>query len=118
MNWIVVFSCILAGELEDNFGAARMRGKEVSDIVDIAVQNNPTAVWGIVLRDCGELASCISRRNSFAEKEESTYPPRRRTTLPSLLYPSRSLNASHTMQKQNDRNQAIAKLYITVLHLN
>lgn len=52
MNWVVFFSGVLAGELEDDLCAARVFGEEVGYIVDIAVKNDPAAVFGRVLFDC------------------------------------------------------------------
>lgn len=51
MDGVVFFGCVGAGELEDDFGAARVLGNEARYIVDIAVENNPAAFCRVMLRD-------------------------------------------------------------------
>ena len=52
MDGVVVFCCIAAGELKDYFGAARVGGEEFRDVPDVAVEADPAAFWGVVLRNC------------------------------------------------------------------
>jgi hypothetical protein len=52
VDWIVFLGCVLAGQLEDNLRAARVLGYEFGYIVDVAVEDYPTAVFAPVLRDC------------------------------------------------------------------
>ena len=52
MDGVVFFGCVGARELKDNLAATRVLGDEASDIVNIAVQNNPAALCRIVLRNC------------------------------------------------------------------
>lgn len=51
VDGIVFFGGVLAGELEDDLGSARVFGEEVGNIVDISVENDPAAVCGSVLRN-------------------------------------------------------------------
>lgn len=51
MNRIVFFRGVLARELEDDLGAARMLWQEARYIVDIAVQDDPAAFSRVVLCD-------------------------------------------------------------------
>lgn len=51
VDGIVFFGCVGAGELEDDFGAARVLGDEARYIVNVAVQNYPAAFRCVVLRD-------------------------------------------------------------------
>jgi hypothetical protein len=59
MNGVVLLGCIFTSKLEDDPGAAGVRGDEVGDVVDIAIQNNPATLWGIMLCDCCVSASCM-----------------------------------------------------------
>lgn len=52
MDGVVVFCCVAAGELEDYFGAAGVGGEEFCDVPDVAVEADPAAFWGVVLRNC------------------------------------------------------------------
>jgi hypothetical protein len=51
VDGVVFFGCVGAGELEDDFGAARVLGEEARYIVDIAVEDYPAAFCRLVLRD-------------------------------------------------------------------
>lgn len=53
MDRIVLFGRIGAGELENDFAAARVLGNEARYIVDIAVEDYPAAFCCVVLCDCG-----------------------------------------------------------------
>ena len=53
MDGVVVFCGVLAGEGEDDFGAAWVFGEEVGYVVDFAVEDYPAAVLCAVLCDCG-----------------------------------------------------------------
>jgi hypothetical protein len=51
VDGVVVVGGILAGEGEDDLGATWVLGEEVRDVVDVAVEDDPAAVWGVVLGD-------------------------------------------------------------------
>jgi hypothetical protein len=51
VDGVVFFGCVGAGELENDFGAARVLREEARYIVDIAVKDYPAAFCRLVLRD-------------------------------------------------------------------
>lgn len=52
MDRIVFFRRVGAGELDNYFCAAWMLGKEIGDVVDVAVENDPAALCCVVLCNC------------------------------------------------------------------
>jgi hypothetical protein len=75
MDWIVFFGCILAGQLKDDFRTAGVFGDEFCYVVDIAVENDPTAVFGSVLRDCFLWVEVISLCGWFVRKGKESGSP-------------------------------------------
>lgn len=57
MDGVVFFGCILAGETEDYFGTAWVRGEEGGYVVDGAVENYPAGIGGRVFGDCGSVST-------------------------------------------------------------
>ena len=53
MDGIVFFGCILTGQLKDDFCTAGMFGDKFCYVVDVAVEDYPAAVLGVVLGDWG-----------------------------------------------------------------
>jgi hypothetical protein len=51
VDGVVFFGCVGAGELEDDFRAARVLWEEARYIVDIAVEDYPAAFCRVVFRD-------------------------------------------------------------------
>lgn len=52
MNRVVLFCCIAAGKLENDFAAARVFGDEARYIIDVAVENYPAALCCVMLCHC------------------------------------------------------------------
>ena len=52
MHRVVRGRGVLAGELEDEVGAAGMVGQEVGDVVDVVVEDDPATLGVVVLLDC------------------------------------------------------------------
>lgn len=77
MDWVVLFCCIGAGELEDDFAAARMFGDEACYIVDVAVQDYPATLCRVVLCDC-----CAVSVSSERAEEVVANLPRSHTPSP------------------------------------